>query len=76
MPEERPLHEFEALIARSEATAAAFRTTVVARDLHDATELLAVQHGQNNVLSVWNEEVATMPRDECKNVQQLNDRET
>jgi len=76
MPDVKPLHEFETLIARPEATAAAFRTTVVAHNLDDAMELLAIQHGQNNVLSVWNEHATTKPRDEGENVQQPNDHKT
>ncbi|MBC3806208.1 hypothetical protein H8K52_02465 [Undibacterium seohonense] len=63
MPVQEPLREFEALIVQTDASAAVFRTTVVARDLVDAKQRLAIQHGHENVLSVWNEEDATKPGD-------------
>lgn len=62
MTNQMPLREFEALVARTGSDDAAFRTSVRARDLDDATNRLAELYGRERILSVWNEEDANKPR--------------
>ncbi len=76
MPDQESFRKFEALIAQVDSNTAAFRTTVVALDLHDAMQRLAAQHGKHNVLSVWNEEDADKPRKDVEDCRQPFDRKT
>jgi len=56
------LREFEALVAKVGLPQAAFRTSVHAHDLDDATDRLAEMYGREFVLSVWNEDDASKLR--------------
>ncbi|MBL8378911.1 MAG: hypothetical protein JNM79_13655 [Burkholderiales bacterium] len=61
MDKQAQLHEFEALVAKVASPKAAFRTSIQAHDLDDATDRLAEMYGRERVLSVWNENDASKP---------------